>query len=70
MPFFKTLATGLAGRTAGRRLARTIPNPLVRYAVMTAATVLAPMVARRVSASLERRKLARADRKPSLTGVR
>jgi hypothetical protein len=46
-------------------MARVIPNPLLRYAVVTAATALAPMVARRFSAKMQERKLdklARADR--------
>jgi hypothetical protein len=66
MPILKTLATGLAGRTAARRLSRAIPNPMLRYAVVTAATAMAPMVARRFSAAMQRRKLARTERRLAL----
>ena len=66
MPFLKTIATGLAGRTAARRVSRAIPNPMLRYALVTAATFLAPRIARRVSARLQQRKLARAERGLSL----
>ena len=62
MSIIRTLASGFAGRTAARRVARVIPNPLLRYAVITAATALAPMVARRFSAKMEERRLARIDR--------
>jgi hypothetical protein len=59
MSLISTLASGMAGRTAARRLTRVIPNPLLRYAVMAAATAMAPMIARRISAKMEQRKLAR-----------
>lgn len=66
MSIIRTLASGMAGRTVARRLARVIPNPLLRYVVVTAATAIAPMVARRVSATMQQRKLAKADRRLAL----
>jgi hypothetical protein len=61
MSIIRTLASGVAGRTVARRLARVIPNPLLRYAVVTAATAVAPMIARRFSEKMQQRKLARRD---------
>lgn len=59
MPFMKTLATSLAGRRVATAVGRRIPNPLVRFAVITAATTLAPYVSRRVQAAWQRRQLQR-----------
>ncbi len=44
MPLLRTIASGLLSRRAARRIARFIPNPIVRYAVVTAATTLAPFL--------------------------
>ena len=71
MSIIRTLASGMAGRTVARRLARAIPNPFLRYAVVTAATAVAPMVARRLSARKQERllgteKLSRAERRLAL----
>ncbi len=44
MPLLNSLAhRALRGR-ASRGLARAIPNPIVRYAALTAATVLLPRI--------------------------
>lgn len=59
MPLLKSIATGLAGRSAAKRLGRAVPNPILRFALVTAATALAPMVQRRVSAAWQKRKLDR-----------
>jgi hypothetical protein len=56
MPFFKSMAAGVMSRRAGHRLARVIPNPFMRYAVMVAATSLAPRIYRSVRARLQARK--------------
>ncbi|MES2523797.1 MAG: hypothetical protein V4617_13915 [Gemmatimonadota bacterium] len=61
MALFKSIASGMAGRRAGKMVARRIPNPLLRFAVVTAATTLAPMVFRKLQAASQRRKLARGD---------
>jgi uncharacterized membrane protein YfcA len=69
MPLMKTIATGMLGRTAGKRLARAIPNPALRYLTIAAATTLAPMIARKVRARVESRRLARSSssaRNPAL----
>jgi hypothetical protein len=55
VPIVKTLATSLASRTAAKRLSRVIPNPLMRKAVVLAATAFAPMIARKVSARMRAR---------------
>lgn len=60
MPLMKTLATSLAGRRVATAVGRRIPNPLVRFAVITAATTLAPYVTRRVQAAWQRRQIERA----------
>ncbi|MGI8545978.1 MAG: hypothetical protein ACR2M1_01385 [Gemmatimonadaceae bacterium] len=44
MPLLRSIASSLLSRRAARRIARFIPNPVVRYAVVTAATTLAPFV--------------------------
>lgn len=59
MPFMKTLATGMLGRTAAKRLSRAIPNPALRYLTIAAATTLAPMIARKLRARAEMRRLAK-----------
>jgi len=55
----KSLATSLAGRRMAKTVSRRIPNPLVRFVVVTAATTLAPYIARKVQAAWQRRQLAR-----------
>lgn len=59
MPLMKSLATSLASRRMAQTVSRRIPNPLVRFAVVTAATTLAPYIARKVQAAWARRQLKR-----------
>jgi hypothetical protein len=56
MPLLRNLATGLLGRRTARRLGRAIPNPLVRAAVVGAATTVIPLLVER---ALARRRRAR-----------
>lgn len=51
MPLLRTIASSLLSRRAARRVSRVIPNPILRYAVVTAATALAPMVVDRAVAA-------------------
>ena len=69
MPLMKTLATGMFGRTAAKRLSRAIPNPALRYLAIAAATTLAPMVMRKVRARAEARRLSKSPtvRYPALS---
>ena len=53
----KTVASSLAGRRLAQTIGRRIPNPILRFALVTAATTLAPMIARRVQSAWQRRKL-------------
>jgi len=57
MPLMKTVASSLAGRRMAKSVSRRIPNPILRFAVVTAATTLAPMIARRVQAAWQRRQV-------------
>lgn len=66
MAIFRTLATGLLGRSAGRRLTRAIPNPALRYLAIAAATTVLPMVVRKLRTRAESRRL---QKTPS-TGMR
>ena len=56
MSILKSIAGGMMARRAGARLGRVIPNPFMRYAVMVAATSLAPRVYRGVRSRLQARK--------------
>ena len=44
MPLLNTIANRMLHGQASRRLARAIPNPVVRYAAVTAITALVPLV--------------------------
>jgi hypothetical protein len=44
MPLLHTVAHRLLRGSASRRLARVIPNPVARYAAVTAVTALLPLV--------------------------
>ncbi len=63
MPLLRSLASGLLSRRAARRIARFIPNPIVRYAVVTAATTLAPLIVDRAVGQWHARSDARALRR-------
>ena len=52
MPLLKSIAHRVLRGRASRGLARAIPNPVVRYAAITAATTLLPMLI----AALSRRR--------------
>jgi len=52
MPLLNSIAHRVLRGPASRGLARAIPNPIVRYAAVTAATALLPMVL----AALSRRR--------------
>ena len=55
MPLLNSIAQRALRGRASRGLARAIPNPLVRYAAITAATALLP----RLLSALSRRRAAR-----------
>jgi hypothetical protein len=61
MPIVKTIATGMLGRSAAKRLSRVIPNPALRYLAVAAATTLVPMIASRLRARAEARRLTKAS---------
>ncbi len=63
MPLLRTIASGLLSRRAARRIARFIPNPIVRYALVTAATTLTPLVVDRAVSYWHGRSDARALRR-------
>jgi hypothetical protein len=44
MPLLNAIAHRALRGPASRRLARAIPNPLLRYAAVTAATAIVPMI--------------------------
>jgi len=49
MPLLRTIASGLLGRSTAKRVGRLIPNPVLRYAAVTAATALAPIIVNKVA---------------------
>lgn len=57
MPLMKSIASSIAGRRMAQSVGRRIPNPILRFAVVTAATALAPMIARRVQSAWQRRQV-------------
>ncbi len=47
MPVFRSVASALLTRRAVKKLSRVIPNPLLRYVAVTAATVVVPLLIER-----------------------
>ncbi|MBA2669768.1 MAG: hypothetical protein H0U67_05295 [Gemmatimonadetes bacterium] len=47
MPFIQNAAAALVGRRTAKRLGRAIPNPILRFALVTAATTLVPLLVNR-----------------------
>jgi len=48
LPILRSVAALLVSRRTARRLARIIPNPLVRYAIVTIGTAVVPVLAARI----------------------
>lgn len=67
MPLLRSLASGLLSRRAARRIARFIPNPIVRYAVVTAATTVAPLLVNKAMDRWHHRQDSRALRRSMAT---
>ena len=65
MPLLRSLASGLLSRRAARRLGRAIPNPLIRFAAVTAATALVPLLVEKVAERLSGRRSRPHDRRPA-----
>lgn len=65
MPILRTLASGLLSRRAARRISRLIPNPVLRYVAVTAATALAPLVVDKVVNRWKAQRGGRATRSSS-----
>ena len=63
MPLLHTVASGLISRRAARRIGRVIPNPVLRYAVVTAATALVPILIAKASDQWKARRGAGARRR-------
>lgn len=68
MPMLRTITTGLLGRSAARRIGRFIPNPVVRFVAVAAATQLVPLLLDRAEAQWKVRSSARARRKALRAG--
>jgi len=56
MPILRSMTTALISRRSARRLARIIPNPVVRYVVVTAVTALVPVAITRITERWHRRR--------------
>jgi hypothetical protein len=56
MSIFTSMAGGMLSQRAAKRMGRVIPNPFLRYALMLAATSLAPKVYRGIRAKLGNRR--------------
>jgi hypothetical protein len=56
MAIVRTLAAGFLGKRAARGLGRYIPNPVLRFAVVTAITAAVPIVLDRISRNRKRRR--------------
>jgi hypothetical protein len=56
MPILRSVTAALVSRRSARRLARIIPNPVVRYAVVTAVTALVPIAMTRITERWHRRR--------------
>lgn len=63
MPLLRTISTSLLSRAAARRAARFIPNPLLRWVLVGAATRYGPVVAAKAKARWQLRQAARAGLK-------
>lgn len=60
MPIVQTITSGLLSRHAAKRVARVIPNPIVRYVVVAAATALVPVLVDRAAKQWRARRGRRA----------
>lgn len=49
MPFIQTVTSGLLSRHTAKRVARVIPNPILRYILVTAATAVVPLIVNRAA---------------------
>jgi hypothetical protein len=72
MPVLQSIASTLLSRRAARRLGRVIPNPVVRFVAVTAATALVPVLVERAAHALRSRRAARgqSSRSRSSRGAR
>src|SRR6185437_4267869 len=59
LPFLRSVATAFVSRRTARRLARIIPNPLLRYAVVTIGSALVPVVVGRIGERWANRRVRR-----------
>jgi hypothetical protein len=48
LPILRSVAAAFVSRRTARRLARIIPNPLLRYAVVTIGSAVVPVLAARI----------------------
>jgi hypothetical protein len=53
--FVQSLAAGLFGRRAARRIGKMIPNPVLRFVVVTAVTTAVPLAVNRLRRSNRRK---------------
>jgi hypothetical protein len=64
MPLFRSLASGLLSRRAARRLGRAIPNPVLRFVAVTAATTLVPLLVNKAAERWHSRRSPRRYQRP------
>jgi hypothetical protein len=57
MPLVRTIVVGLLGRHTARRLARLIPNPVLRAAAVAVATTLLPIMVEKVANRRKARRI-------------
>lgn len=59
MPLIRTIASGLLSRHTAKRIGRVIPNPILRYALVTAATAIVPVLVDRAVEAWNSRRASR-----------
>jgi hypothetical protein len=69
MPFIQTVTSGLLSRHAAKRVSRVIPNPIVRYVVVTATTALVPIIVNRAAKHWRERRARRGQRRQHAHGA-
>ncbi|MEO6865918.1 MAG: hypothetical protein ABI229_10735 [Gemmatimonadaceae bacterium] len=69
MPILRSVTAALVSRRTARRLTKIIPNPLVRYAIVTVATALVPVIIDKIAERWHGRRLVAATQRRLAAGT-